>query len=55
MRTGASHDVVCRSIESAPGTGPQVRACSFELIRLAKTGSFSLALVGHVTKDRACG
>ena len=39
------------SIESAPGTVAQVRACSFELIRLAKTGSFSLVLVGHVTKD----
>jgi DNA repair protein RadA/Sms len=41
------------SIESAPGTVAQVRACSFELIRLAKTGSFSLVLVGHVTKDGA--
>ena len=41
------------SIESAPGTVAQVRACSFELIRLAKTGSFALVLVGHVTKDGA--
>ena len=39
------------SIESAPGTVAQVRACSFELIRLAKTSNFSLVLVGHVTKD----
>ena len=39
------------SIESAPGTVAQVRACSFELIRLAKTSAFSLVLVGHVTKD----
>jgi DNA repair protein RadA/Sms len=41
------------SIDSAPGTVAQVRACSFELIRLAKGGSFSLVLVGHVTKDGA--
>jgi DNA repair protein RadA/Sms len=39
------------SLESAPGTVAQVRACSFELIRLAKTRGFSLVLVGHVTKD----
>lgn len=41
------------AIDSAPGTVGQVRACSFELIRLAKAGSFALALVGHVTKDGA--
>jgi DNA repair protein RadA/Sms len=41
------------AIDSAPGTVGQVRACSFELIRLAKVGSFALALVGHVTKDGA--
>jgi DNA repair protein RadA/Sms len=41
------------AIDSAPGTVAQVRACSFELIRLAKAGSFALALVGHVTKDGA--
>ncbi len=41
------------NIESAPGTVAQVRACSFELIRLAKAGTFSLVLVGHVTKDGA--
>ncbi len=39
------------SIESAPGTVGQVRACSFELIRLAKSRGFGLALVGHVTKE----
>ncbi len=39
------------SMDSAPGTVSQVRACSFELIRLAKTRNFSLVLVGHVTKD----
>ncbi len=41
------------TIESAPGTVSQVRACSFELIRLAKSRGFSLVLVGHVTKDGA--
>ncbi len=41
------------SIESAPGTVSQVRACSFELIRLAKSRGFSLVLVGHVTKEGA--
>jgi DNA repair protein RadA/Sms len=40
-------------IESAPGTVSQVRACSFELIRLAKSRGFALALVGHVTKEGA--
>lgn len=39
------------SIESAPGTVAQVRAASFELIRLAKSRGFSLVLVGHVTKE----
>ncbi len=41
------------SIDSAPGTVSQVRACSFELIRLAKSRGFALVLVGHVTKDGA--
>jgi DNA repair protein RadA/Sms len=41
------------SIESAPGTVAQVRACSFELIRLAKQRGFALVLVGHVTKEGA--
>jgi DNA repair protein RadA/Sms len=39
------------SIESAPGTVSQVRACAFELIRLAKARGFALILVGHVTKE----
>jgi DNA repair protein RadA/Sms len=41
------------AVDSAPGSLAQVRACSFELIRLAKAGNFSLVLVGHVTKDGA--
>ena len=39
------------SIDSAPGTVTQVRAAAFELIRLAKAKGFSVALVGHVTKE----
>ena len=39
------------AIDSAPGTVPQVRACSFELIRAAKANNFALVLVGHVTKE----
>ena len=41
------------TIESAPGTVAQVRASSFELIRLAKARGFALVLVGHVTKEGA--
>jgi DNA repair protein RadA/Sms len=41
------------TIESAPGSVGQVRACGFELIRLAKSRGFSLVLVGHVTKEGA--
>ena len=41
------------SIESAPGTVSQVRACAFELIRLAKSKNFAVVLVGHVTKEGA--
>jgi DNA repair protein RadA/Sms len=39
------------NIDSAPGTVTQVRAAAFELIRLAKSKGFSVALVGHVTKE----
>ena len=41
------------TVESAPGSVSQVRAASFELIRLAKSRGFSLVLVGHVTKEGA--
>ena len=41
------------SLDSAPGSVGQVRACAFELIRLAKSRGFALVLVGHVTKDGA--
>jgi DNA repair protein RadA/Sms len=39
------------NIDSAPGSVSQVRACSQELIRLAKKLNCALMLVGHVTKD----
>ncbi|EKV32392.1 DNA repair protein RadA [Caenispirillum salinarum AK4] len=39
------------TLDSAPGTVSQVRACSHELIRLAKRKGFALFLVGHVTKE----
>ena len=39
------------SLDSAPGTVAQVRACSQELIRFAKRRGTVLFLVGHVTKD----
>jgi DNA repair protein RadA/Sms len=39
------------SLDSAPGTVSQVRACAAELIRLAKARGFALVLVGHVTKE----
>ena len=39
------------TIDSAPGTVGQVRACANELIRMAKRKGFILFLVGHVTKE----
>jgi DNA repair protein RadA/Sms len=38
-------------IPSSPGTVSQVRACTYELIALAKRRNFVLILIGHVTKD----
>ena len=40
-------------VESTPGSVAQVRACSYELIKLAKRKGFTLFLVGHVTKQGA--
>jgi DNA repair protein RadA/Sms len=39
------------SVESAPGTVTQVRACAHELVRHAKKAGCAILLVGHVTKD----
>ncbi len=38
-------------IESAPGSVSQVRECSVELLRIAKTQGIAAFIVGHVTKD----
>ncbi|MGF1544745.1 MAG: DNA repair protein RadA [Parvularculaceae bacterium] len=39
------------ALPAAPGTVPQVRAASHELIRFAKSSGCVAILVGHVTKD----
>ncbi len=39
------------AVDSTPGSVTQVRACSYELIKLAKRKGFTLFLVGHVTKQ----
>jgi DNA repair protein RadA/Sms len=39
------------TLDSAPGTVAQVRACAGELIRLAKRRGITVLLVGHVTKE----
>ncbi|MEP1835212.1 MAG: DNA repair protein RadA [Hyphomonas sp.] len=39
------------SLEAAPGSVSQVRACSQELTRWAKKSGAALVLVGHVTKE----
>lgn len=38
-------------VESAPGSVSQVRACAFELIRLAKQKGFAILFIGHVNKE----
>lgn len=38
-------------IQSSPGTVSQVKACAFELIKIAKQKNISLIIVGHITKD----
>ena len=38
-------------VQSAPGSVSQVRECSVELLRLAKTNGIAAFVVGHVTKD----
>lgn len=39
------------NIESAPGTVTQVRGCTAELVRVAKSRDLVIILVGHVTKE----
>jgi DNA repair protein RadA/Sms len=38
-------------IESAPGTVSQIRECTNELIRIAKSRHIPLFLIGHITKE----
>jgi DNA repair protein RadA/Sms len=38
-------------VESAPGAVSQLRECTAELVRFAKSGSTAVLLVGHVTKE----
>ena len=38
-------------VKSAPGSVSQVRECTAELMRIAKTQNIAIFLVGHVTKD----
>ncbi|MEQ8764131.1 MAG: magnesium chelatase domain-containing protein, partial [Planctomycetota bacterium] len=40
-------------LPGAPGSIAQVRDCATELVRVAKAGGCTLALIGHVTKDGA--
>lgn len=40
-------------IASAPGSVPQVRECTGELMKIAKTNGIPIFLVGHVTKEGA--
>lgn len=39
------------TLDAAPGTVSQVRACSQRLVRFAKTHNTVVFLIGHVTKD----
>lgn len=39
------------SVEAAPGSVSQVRACAQELVRFAKKSNCAIIIVGHVTKE----
>jgi len=41
------------AIQSAPGSVSQVRACTSELMKIAKGSGISVFIVGHVTKEGA--
>jgi DNA repair protein RadA/Sms len=43
--------VYSEQLTSAPGSVAQVRECSAQLTRTAKSGGCTIVLVGHVTKD----
>jgi len=41
------------AVTSAPGSGSQVRECTGQLMRIAKTKGIAIFIVGHVTKEGA--
>ncbi|MBO5819606.1 MAG: DNA repair protein RadA, partial [Bacteroidales bacterium] len=41
----------CESAESSPGSVTQVRECAAALLRLAKTKSLPVILIGHINKE----
>lgn len=45
--------VYLEGVDSAPGSVPQVRECTMELMRWAKTTNVPVMLSGHVTKEGA--
>jgi DNA repair protein RadA/Sms len=45
--------IYTNSNNSAPGSVGQVRAVTFELMRLAKKGGITIFIIGHITKDGA--
>ena len=38
-------------LESAPGTVSQIRQCTAEFLKMAKSAHFPILLIGHITKD----
>src|SRR3546814_5915308 len=40
------------TLDSAPGSVSQLRECSAQLVRFAKSSQTAVVLVGHVPKDR---
>ncbi len=45
--------IYTNSLSSAPGSVSQVRAVTFELMRIAKERGISIFVIGHITKDGA--
>ncbi|HIE34993.1 MAG TPA: DNA repair protein RadA [Campylobacterales bacterium] len=43
--------IYTQDLQSAPGTVSQVRAVTFELMRVAKSKKLSIFIIGHITKD----
>ncbi len=43
--------VSSQMVDAAPGSVPQIRECTSELIRLAKKTNAAIFLIGHITKD----